>query len=195
MLDLSPENFPNYRALLFDLAQLWTPPEPPPSTPPYTTTSAADLAATARRLAVELVAFAERAERTEDMSGDAGGAAPLRRSRNLTKRPALIDPSIVEKRWELWSRCLTLSMVHGHGKGKLSQRYFAARHNLNASEFSRWLSSKGRRGIPPRSVPDLNIRRALQETVLELENAAVANTHGASKIPNPATPFGPTMRP
>lgn len=191
MVDLTPDSFPGFRPLLHRLAALWEPPST--TTTPYTTTTPAAAAAILRRHAAGLLDLAQQLDPLP-LPVVSDTSRPVR-PQNLPKRPVPIDPSIVEKRWELWSRCLTLSMVHGHGKGKLSQRYFAARHNLNASEFSRWLSSKGRRGIPPGSVPDLNIRRALQETILELENAAVANTHGASKIPNPAAPFGPTMGP
>lgn len=191
MIDLSPDSFPGFRPLLQRLAELWEPPST--TTTPYTTAAPPDVAAILRRHAGDLLDLAQQLDPLpEPVASDT--SAPFR-PQNLTTRPAPIDPSVYEKRWELWSRCLTLSMMHGHGKGKLSQRYFAARHNLNASEFSRWLSSKGRRGIPPGSVPDLNIRRALLETSLKLENAAVTNTHGALKIPNPAAPFGPTMGP
>ena len=194
MIDLSPDSFPGFRPLLQRLAELWEPPST--TTTPYTTATPApsDVAAAAilRRHAAGLLDLAVQLERAPELAASATAGTTRKRS---PKHPVPIDAAAVEQRWELWSRCLTLSMMHGHGKGKLSQRYFAAQHNLNASEFSRWLSSKGRRGIPPGSVPDANIKRALQETIVELENAAVTNTHGASKIPNPAAPFGPTMGP
>jgi hypothetical protein len=154
----------------------------------------ADLAAIARRLAGELLEFAERAERTEDISPDPGGAARPQRSRTPgPKRGALpIDPGIIEERWMIWSRYLTLAMIEGRGKGALSQLYFASTHGINPSEFNRWLSAKGR-GIPPGSKPDVSIRRALTEAISKLQAAALANSHGTRDVPNPPARPGPTI--
>jgi hypothetical protein len=71
---------------------------------------------------------------------------------------------------------------------------FAARHGLNVSEVSRWWSPKGR-GIAPGSVPDISIRRALNEDIVKYEGLLAERTkhRGKAQIPNSSARLSHSM--
>jgi hypothetical protein len=54
------------------------------------------------------------------------------------------------------------------GKGKLTQAYFCDTYHLSRTEFSRWLSRRGR-GIADGTYTDLTIRERLKEAIAKLE--------------------------
>jgi hypothetical protein len=111
----------------------------------------------------------------ETLQGDGVGPVP-RRVRTPRKRPVPPDAGVVADRLALWSRYVLLNMSKtGSFPSKL---FFASTHNLNPSEFSRWFSANGRRGIPAGSAPDTSIRRALEQAIRELEDVPVPKPHG-----------------
>jgi hypothetical protein len=129
----------------------------------------ADMTDLARRL--DMVATLVR----EALQTGEVGPVP-RRVRTPRKRPAPPAAGVVADRLALWSRYVLLNMSKtGSFPSKL---FFASTHNLNPSEFSRWFSANGRRGIPAGSAPDISIRRALEQAIHELEDVPVPKPHG-----------------
>jgi hypothetical protein len=135
----------------------------------------ADLTAIARRLAVALAEFAERAEHPAELSPDAGGAAPLRRSRK-PKRVVIVGSDVLHDREVLWLRYFTLKIaeVSGHAYRRVrgqsvptSKAYFAVTKRLNLREFQRWFA--GVNGMAAGSVADLSVRRALNEEIARMQ--------------------------
>ena len=68
-----------------------------------------------------------------------------------------------------------------------TDKAFAAAHNLNVSEVSRWTSPRGR-GIAPGSTVDISIRRALAEDTAKYEALLAEQTkrRGKAHFPNSA---------
>jgi hypothetical protein len=146
----------------------------------------ADLAAAARRLAVALAEFAERAERTPD----AGAAARPQRSRTPGPKRGAVSDDEIRDRERLWLAYFHLKVeetsgrVYNRMKGEpnpTSQIAFAVRHRLNPSELSRWFSRTC--GIPAGSIPDRNIRRAL---LADIERMRAATRTAAGPAARPA---------
>lgn len=95
--------------------------------------------------------------------------AALEQSRRSTKRQPAPRPTdgVIDARERLWSKFVLLAAQYG--RGRATRLNFAVKHALNPGEFSRWFSSRDRRGIPSGSVPDLNFHRALRTAIAELE--------------------------
>ena len=123
-----------------------------------------------RALADVLSRAAERAAavaRVIEAQSAGSNPAPARkrRPRNI-RHSAPPDSATVRERYGLWAAVVTGTM--GAGGQALSKSCFAELHSLSRSEFCRWLSAKDGRGIPAGSVPDVSIRRALQQALAEL---------------------------
>jgi hypothetical protein len=165
MLDLSPENFPNYRALLFDLAQLWTPPEPPPSTPPAATTPAPSVEA-------RLEALCARVTRLEQ---SAATAAPVPAPPPSPKppKPPYVDVSqaTADSRWNCWAPTGTLDARYSGLPPSVAQAMFARHNGLSVREFARWFSPH--RTHAPGSPQDTKYRERIHQALERLPKPCV----------------------
>ena len=101
-----------------------------------------------------------------------------------------VDGHIHAERGALYYRRFSAAMALGLDA---TAKGFAARHNLNVSEISRWLSLQVR-GIAPASSVDISIRRALDEDIVKYE-ALLAKHHGAAQIPNSSPRFSRSISP
>ena len=102
-----------------------------------------------------------------------------------------VSPKEHADRAALYHRCVSAVMALGL---EWTDKNFAAAHNLNVSEVSRW-TSPGGRGIAPGSVPDVSIRRALAEDIAKYEGLLAERTkrHGKVRIPNSSARVWPSM--
>jgi hypothetical protein len=183
MLDLSPENFPNYRALLFDLAQLWTPPEPPPSTPPYTTTTPADVAAAPApasapsatsdiaALRDELAELRARVVQLERVAASAPLPAPPPSPK--PPKPPYIDVSqaVADSRWNAWATVYMIDPRYRSLPPSVAQDQFARHNGLSIREYRRWFSPH--RTHPPGSSQDVKYRKRISEALERLPKPCV----------------------
>ena len=123
-----------------------------------------------RALAVALSRAAKRAAavaRVIEAQSAGSNPAPARERRPRTARhSARPDSATIGERYGLWAEVVTGTM--NAGGPALTKTCFAELHSLSRSEFCRWLSAKDGRGIPAGSVPDVSIRRALQQALAEL---------------------------
>jgi hypothetical protein len=168
MLDLSPENFPNYRALLFDLAQLWTPPEPPPSTPPSTTTATPSDIVLLRSEVAELRAHVAQLERV-------AASAPLPAPPPSPKppKPPYIDVSqaVADSRWNAWATVYMIDPRYRSLPPSVAQDQFARHNGLSIREYRRWFSPH--RTHPPGSSQDVKYRKRISEALERLPKPCV----------------------
>jgi hypothetical protein len=96
-------------------------------------------------------------------------ALEARRARRKRVAAPQASGGIIAEREKLWARYVLLDVAH---RGRITRLAFAMRHRLNPTEFCRWFSVADRRGIPEGSGPDLRFRRALTDTIAELEARA-----------------------
>jgi len=94
---------------------------------------------------------------------------PLRRKRQKAPKPS---NAVIEARNELWNRFRVLHRYFNHREATIT--WFCAKHldGMCTSEFSRWLSASGKKGIAAGSSVDLRIRKALEDEIGRLEAKA-----------------------
>ena len=124
------------------------------------------------RLRTDLVALIEAESKPKRTP------APKRRERWAGP----VSAEVHAERAALYHRCFSAVVALGL---EWTDKDFAARHGLNVSEVSRWWSPVGR-GIAPGSVPDISIRRALNEDIVKHEGLLTERTkyRGKAQIPN-----------
>ena len=93
-----------------------------------------------------------------------------------------VSAEVHADRASLYHRCFSAVTALGLA---WPDKNFAAAHNLNVSEVSRWASPRGR-GIAPGSTVDISIRRGLAEDTAKYEALLAEQTkrHGKGRIPN-----------
>jgi hypothetical protein len=144
-------------------------------------TTPADLAAIARRLAGELLGYADILD-----TAPATVTTPHTFRRPRHKSVPTITEDEYRDRGALWVqywslKCAEVSgAVYRRKQGEsvpTSINHFAMVKHLSPSEVSRWLK---RRGIASGSHPDVSIRRALSEEISRLESVLSKRTLGTS---------------
>jgi hypothetical protein len=102
-------------------------------------------------------------------------ARPARHKRIAAPRP---DDAIIAARERLWDRFVLLQVGHG----PTTKLAFVVKHRLgDPSDFCRFFSGAGKRGIPEGSVPANRYCKALREAIAELEarrRSGVVNSLG-----------------
>jgi hypothetical protein len=133
------------------------------------------------RALIELRTLRRRVDALEAARTKAGEnrpqPTPVARRRQRWTGP--VSAEVHAERGALYHRRFSAAMALGLDA---TAKVFAARHNLNVSEVSRWLSLK-ERGIAPGSSVDTSIRRALQEDIVKYEALRVTR-QGAAVFPN-----------
>jgi hypothetical protein len=107
-------------------------------------------------------------------------ASAKRRKRWVGPVPADIRNARVDAYWRRFELALELGLDP-------SARFFAAQHNLSASEVSRWLTSLPR-GIKPGGAADVSIWRAVREDTRKYE-AMLAKRLGSIRDSQSAPTF------
>jgi hypothetical protein len=195
-LDLHPRNFPGYRPLLQQLAELWEPssttestpttttptttpadlaaiapapaPAPAPSTTPSTTTTAPSDIAALRSEVAELRAHVAQLERV-------AASAPLPAPPPSPKppKPPYIDVSqaVADSRWNCWAPTGTLDARYSGLPPSVAQAMFARHNGLSVREFARWFSPH--RTHAPGSPQDTKYRERIHQALERLPKPCV----------------------
>jgi hypothetical protein len=171
-LDLHPRNFPGYRPLLQQLAELWEPSSTTESTPTTTTpaTTPADLAANIAALRSEVAELRARVAELERVAASAPLPAPPPSPK--PPKPPYVDVSqaTADERWNVWV------LVYGDPRyaclpPSCAQDMFARHSALSCREFRRWFSAH--RTHAPNSPQDMRFRKRISEALERLPTPCV----------------------